>query len=136
MNTFRVLASIAILAAAAAGGAAVGQSVNLDGSVDATAAARAGKRPTLASTAASSLASANVPSVKTDPADLKAVAEADMRKRDGRPRLTAQRENLKGDDAKRAIAERQNPSTYDRDIQNGDIDHTDQVTDLKLTLKK
>ena len=131
MNPFRVIASIAILASAAGAGAAMGQAVNLDGSVSDTV-----KKPTLAATAASSLARANVPSAKTDPVDLKTAADADIKKRNALPRLKAQRENLKGDDAKRAIAERQNPSTYDRSIQNGDIDHTEQVTDLKVTIKK
>ena len=130
MNPFRVITSVAVLALAAGTGAAVGQTVNLDGSV-ATA-----RKPTLAATAASALARSNVPSTKADPVDLKTAADADIKKRDGLPRLKAQRENLKGDDAKRAIAERQNPSTYDRSIQNGDIDHTEQVTDLKVTIKK
>ena len=130
MNSFRVITSVAVLALAAGAGAAIGQTVNLDGSVG------TGRKPTLAATAASSLARSNVPSTKTDPVDLKTAADADIKKRDALPRLKAQRENLKGDDAKRAIAERQNPSTYDRSIQNGDIDHTEQVTDLKLTIKK
>jgi hypothetical protein len=132
MNQFRIIASIAIVAVTAGTGAAMGQSVNLDGSVSTNSA----KKPTLASTAASSLERANVPSAKTGPVDLKTAADADIKKRNGLPRLKAQRENLKGDDAKRAIAERQNPSTYDRSIQNGDIDHTEQVTDLKVTIKK
>ena len=132
MNQFRIIASIAIVAAATGAGAAMGQSVNLDGSVS----TNSPKKPTLAATAASSLAHANVPSTKTDPIDLKTAADADIKKRNGIPHLQARRENLKGDDAKRAIAERQNPSTYDRDIQNGDIDHTEQVTDLKVTIKK
>ncbi len=47
-----------------------------------------------------------------------------------------QRQNLKGDDAKRAIAARTTPNTIDHDTAYGDMDHTEQVTDLKLTLKK
>jgi hypothetical protein len=132
MNQFRVLASAAVLAAAAAAGAAMGQSVNLDGSVSTNSDSKA----SLAGVAASSLQRANVPSTKTAPIDVKAAADADIKKRNNRPRLKAERENLKGDDAKRAIAEQQNPSTYDRSIQNGDIDHTEQVTDLKVTIKK
>ncbi len=129
MNQFRVIASIAVLAAAAGAGAVMAQAVNLDGSVS----ANSPKKPTIAATAASSLASANVPSTQTD---LKAAADADLKKRNVLPHVQASRENLKGDAAKRSIAERQNPSTYDRDIQNGDIDHTEQVTDLKVTIKK
>ncbi len=133
MIPFRVTASIATLALAAAAGAALGQAVNLDGSVGPDPA----KKPTLAATAASQLQRANVPSAKTDPAvDAKTAADADLQKRHVLPQLKAQRENLKGDDARRAIAERQNPSTYDRTMQNGDIDHTEQVTDLKVTIKK
>lgn len=132
MTRFRSLVSAGLLAAAALTGAAMGQAVNLDGSVNAGPV----KRPSLAGTAASSLQSANVPSTKTAPLDIKTAADADIKKRNSRPRLKAERENLKGDDAKRALAEQQNPSTYDRSIQNGDIDHTEQVTDLKVTIKK
>ena len=132
MNQFRVLASAAVLAAAAAAGAAMGQSVNLDGSVSTNSDSKA----SLAGVAASSLQRANVPSTKTAPIDVKAAADADIKKRNNRPRLKAERENLKGDDAKRAIAAHTNPNTIDHDTAYGDMDHTEQVTDLKLTLKK
>ena len=52
------------------------------------------------------------------------------------PHLKVQRENLKGPAAARAIAQQHGPSTYDRDIARGDKDHTQQLTDLKLDVKK
>ena len=131
MNRFSRFASTAIVTGLAVG-PALGQPVNLDGSVG----PHAAKKPTLATTAASSLERANVPSAKDTPVDVKAAADADMQNRDKRPRLKAERENLKGDDAKRALAQQSKPSTYDRDIQTGDIDHTEQVTNLKITIKK
>jgi hypothetical protein len=102
------------------------------------------KQPTLAATSNAQLRQADVPSVKTDPDganSVKAKADADMAARDARgsdrsPRLEVQRQNLKGDDAKRAIAARTTPNTIDHDTAYGDMDHTEQVTDLKLTLKK
>ena len=103
------------------------------------------KKPTtLSTTSNAQLRQADVPSVKTDPNganSVKAKADADMAARDARgsdrsPRLQVQRQNLKGDDAKRAIAARTTPNTIDHDTAYGDMDHTEQVTDLKLTLKK
>lgn len=112
---------------------------------DTTASARLNKKPTTLSTSTNAqLRETHVPSVKTDPdgADsVKAKADADMAARDARgsdkrPRLHVQRQNLKGADARRAIAARTNPNTIDHDTAYGDMDHTEQVTDLKLTLKK
>ncbi len=107
-------------------------------------AAQPNKKPTLSATSNAQLRQADVPSVKTDPDganSVKAKADADMAARDARggdkrPRLQVQRQNLKGDDAKRAIAAHANPNTIDHDTAYGDMDHTEQVTDLKLTLKK
>ena len=107
-------------------------------------AAKPNKKPTLSATSNAQLRQADVPSVKTDPDganSVKAKADADMAARDARggdrrPRLQVQRQNLKGDDAKRAIAAHANPNTIDHDTAYGDMDHTEQVTDLKLTLKK
>ena len=70
---------------------------------------------------------------------MKAKADADIAARDGRPRgshLVVQRQNLKGADAAHAIAQQATPNSIDRATANGDIDHTEQVTDLKITLKK
>ena len=94
------------------------------------------KGPTLAASANRALAHDAVPSVRNEPVDLKAQADADLARRDAAPRLKATRENLKDDDAKHAIAQQQKPSTYDRDIQMGDKDHTEQVTDVKVFVKK
>ena len=106
--------------------------------------ARTHGKPTLSATSNAQLRQSDVPSVKTDPdgaQSVKAKADADMASRDARdgdkrPRLQVQRQNLKGDDAKRAIAAHTNPNTIDHDTAYGDMDHTEQVTDLKLTLKK
>ena len=43
---------------------------------------------------------------------------------------------LKGNQAARAMEQRANPNTLDHDIAYGDKDHTQQVTDLKVELKK
>jgi hypothetical protein len=100
------------------------------------------KKPTLAATANTQLRESDVLSVKTDPRgapSVKAQADADMAARDARdkgPRLVLKRENLKGNQAARAKLQRTNPNTIDHDTAYGDKDHTEQVTDLKVTLKK
>ena len=110
--------------------------VNLDGS------AKAQKKPTLAASADQQLRQNDVPSVKTDPqgaASVKAQADADIASRsagDKRPRLQVSRQNLKGPAAARAIAEQTNPNTIDHDTAYGDKDHTQQVTNLKVQIKK
>lgn len=101
-----------------------------------TAAVPSIKGPTLAASANRALAKDDVPSVRNEPVDVKAEADADLARRDVQPRMKATRENLKGDDAKHALAQQQKPSTYDRDIQMGDKDHTEQVTDVKVFVKK
>ena len=111
---------------------AAASGVNLDGS----AVVHPVKGPTLAASANRALARDEVPSVRDEPVDVKAQADADLARRDVQPRLKATRENLKGDDAKHALAQQQKPSTYDRDIQMGDKDHTEQVTDVKVFVKK
>ena len=100
------------------------------------------KKPTLAATANTQLRESDVPSVKTDPQgaqSVKAQADADMASRNARdkgPHLVLKRENLKGNQAARAMEQRANPNTIDHDIAYGDKDHTEQVTDLKVQLKK
>jgi hypothetical protein len=132
MSTPKFLLAATLVAIAAAAQAATGQDVNLDGSTP-------HKTPTLAGTANHQLRQENVPSAKTEPVDVKAQADADIAARDARakgPRLQVQRQNLKGADAKRAIAQQTTPNTIDHDTAYGDKDHTEQVTDLKFTLKK
>ena len=105
-------------------------------------AAKPGSKPTLASTANTQLRQDDVPSVKTDPQgaqSVKAQADADIAARNARdkgPRLVVKRENLKGNQAARAKLQQTNPNTIDHDTAYGDKDHTEQVTDLKLQLKK
>jgi hypothetical protein len=100
------------------------------------------KTPSLAASANTQLRQADVPSVKTDPQgaqSVKAQADADMAARDARdkgPKLVVKRENLKGNQAARAMQQRATPNTLDHDIAYGDKDHTEQVTDLKVQLKK
>lgn len=94
------------------------------------------KGPTLAASANRALAADDVPSVRDRPMTAKQAADADLARRNAQPRLKAQRENLKEDAAAQALARRQKPSTYDRDIQMGDKDHTEQVTDVKVFVKK
>ena len=104
--------------------------------------AKTPKKPTLAANANTQLREADVPSVKTDPQgaqSVKAQADAEMAARDARdkgPKLVVKRENLKGNQAARAMQQRANPNTIDHDIAYGDKDHTQQVTDLKVQLKK
>ena len=105
-------------------------------------AAKPGSKPTLATTANTQLRQDDVPSVKSDPQgaqSVKAQADADIAARNARdkgPKLVVKRENLKGNQAARAMQQRANPNTIDHDIAYGDKDHTEQVTDLKVQLKK
>jgi hypothetical protein len=135
MNTPRILAVALLAVAAASAHAAPGPDVNLDGSTKAP-----GKKPTLAAAANRQLTAASVPSVTTDPAgSVKVKADADQAARNGRTqgrRLVVSRQNLKGDEAARAIQQQTNPNTIDRATANGDIDHTQQVTNLKVQIKK
>ena len=126
MSKIRFVAA-ALVAVSCAAGAAPPAAVNLDGST---------KGPTLAASANRQLANNAVPSAKNDP-DLKTAADADIQQRQQRPKLKAERQNLKGADAKSELAKQQNPSTYDRDIQMGnDKDHIQQATDVKVYIKK
>ena len=133
MNHPRFLATALLALAAAAASAAPGQDVNLDGST------KVHKKATLSNTANHQLRRDEVPSVKTEPVDVKAQADADIAARDARargPHLEVHRQNLKGDDAARAIQQQTTPNTIDRATAYGDKDHTEQVTNLKVTLKK
>ena len=133
MRPIRFLVAAALMAAGAAAQAAGGQDVNLDGS------AQPHKKGPLAAAAASQLRKDDVPPAKTEPVGVKAQADADIAARDARakgPRLKVQRQNLKGKDAARAIAAQRTPNTIDHDTAYGDKDHTEQVTDLKITVKK
>ena len=134
MNSkFRFLMAVTLVAFGAAAHAAPGQDVNLDGSVDVH------KKATLATAANRQLSQASGPSASTAPVDVKAQADADIAARDARargPRLHVSRQNLKGDAAKRAIAQQTNPNTIDHDTAYGDIDHTEQVTNVKVQIKK
>ena len=133
MSRIPLMMAAALLAAGAAAHAAPGQDVNLDGSV------KTHKKTTLAATADKQLRQDDVPSVKTEPVDVKAQADADIAARDARakgPRLKVQRQNLKGDDAARAIQQQTTPNTIDHATAYGDKDHTEQVTNLKISVKK
>jgi hypothetical protein len=128
MRTLGLIAATAAMTLAAFAQAA---DVNLDGS------AASAKKPTLAATANRQLRQDDVPSAASTPVDVKAQADADIASRDARAkgrRLEVHRQNLKGDAAKRAM--QTNPNTIDRATANGDIDHTEQVTNLKVTVKK
>ena len=132
-SKIRFFMATTLVALAAAAQAAPGQDVNLDGS------AKTNKKATLATTADRQLRQQDVPSVKTEPVDVKAQADADIAARNARakgPRLHVQRQNLKGDAAARAIKQQTTPNTIDHDTAYGDKDHTEQVTDLKVTIKK
>ena len=133
-SQIRFLMTATLVALAAAAQAAPGADVNLDGSAKTN-----NKKPTLATTADHQLRQQAVPSAKTEPVDVKAQADADIAARDARakgPRLQVTRQNLKGDDAKRVIRQQTTPNTIDHDTAYGDMDHTEQVTDLKVTIKK
>ena len=131
MNKIPSFLAITLVAVAAVAHAAPAPDVNLDGSAGPV------KKPTLAATANNQLRQEDVPSIKTTPVDVKSQADADIAARDARargPRLQVSRQNLKGDDAKRAM--QVNPNTIDRATANGDIDHTEQVTNVKVEVKK
>jgi hypothetical protein len=135
MRKTRFFLATALAALAAAAHAAPGQDVALDGSTG----AHAHKKPTLATAADHQLRRADVPSSGTASADVKTQADAEMASRNARakgPRLKVQRQNLKGDDAARALRQQTTPNTIDHDTAYGDKDHTEQVTNLKITVKK
>jgi hypothetical protein len=131
MNSTRILATTALLAFGLPAFA-------VDPPHDAASAARS--KATLAARADHQLRQADVPSVKTDPdGSLATRANADLASRaadDRRPRLHVERQNLKGAEATKAISQQTNPNTIDHDTAYGDKDHTQQVTNLKVTLKK
>jgi len=133
MRPIRFLAAAALMAVGAAAQAAGGQDVNLDGS------AQPHRKGPLAAAAASQLREGDAPSAAPPPVGVKAQADADIAARDARakgPRLKVQRQNLKGEEAAREIAARRTPNTIDHDTAYGDKDHTEQVTDLKISVKK
>jgi hypothetical protein len=133
MRKIQSFIASALVALAAGVQAAPDQDVNLDGS------AKTPKKATLAASANHQLRQADVPSAKSEPVDVKAQADAEMASRAARakgPRLHVQRQNLKGGDAAHAIAQQTTPNTIDHDTAYGDKDHTQQVTDLKVTIKK
>ena len=104
--------------------------------------AKAPAKPSLAADANRQLRQNDVPSVKTDPQgaeSIKAKADADIASRNARDtgrRLQVRRQNLKGPAAAREIAQQANPNTIDHDTAYGDKDHTEQVTNLKVQIKK
>jgi len=133
MSKFRLCLAATLVALGAAAHAA---------DTNADAGAKAQAKQTLAADANRQLQQNNVPSVKTDPQgaeSVKAKADADIASRNARDtgrRLQVSRQNLKGPAAAREIAQRSNPNTIDHDTAYGEKDHTPQVTDLKVTIKK
>ena len=133
MRSIRFPIAVALMALGAAAQAAGGQDVNLDGS------AQLHKKGPLAAAAASQLRKDEARPATTPPVGVKAQADADIAARDARakgPRLKVQRQNLKGDDAAREIAAQRTPNTIDHDTAYGDKDHTEQVTNVKISVKK
>jgi len=133
MNTIKLMAAATLLVLGAAASAAPDQDVNLDGS------AQPHRKSTLATSADRQLQADGVPGAKAAPLDVKAQADAEMAARDARakgPRLQVTRQNLKGEAAAQAMREQANPNSIDRATAYGDIDHTEQVTNLLVTLKK
>jgi hypothetical protein len=133
MSKIRLFLAATLVALGAAAHAA-------DTTADATATAQG--KPTLATDANRQLRQNDVPSVKTDPQgaeSIKAKADADIASRNARDtgrRLQVRRQNLKGPAAAREIAQQTNPNTIDHDTAYGDKDHTQQVTNLKVQIKK
>ena len=132
-SKFRFLMAATLMALGAAAHAATDQDVALDGST------KASKKHTLATAANRQLRLDDVPSAKTEPVDVKTQADADIAARDARAkgkRLEVHRQNLKGDAAARAIRQQTTPNSIDRATAYGDKDHTEQVTNLKISVKK
>jgi hypothetical protein len=129
MRKIRFLAASALVVLAGAAQAAAGPDAG----------AKAARKHTLARAAQNQLRRDDVPSARTEPVDAKTRADADLAARDARakgPRLQVQRQNLKGADAARAIRQQTTPNSIDRATAYGDKDHTEQVTNLKVTVKK
>ena len=133
MRKIRILMGATLVALGAAAHAAPDKEVALDGS------AKAPRKATLSNAANRQLRRDDVPSAKTPPVSVKAQAEADIASRAARargPRLEVHRQNLKGEAAARAIRQQTTPNTIDHATAYGDKDHTEQVTNLKVTIKK
>ena len=79
---------------------------------------------------------ASSPAGKTE-SNAKSQADADLaaRQAGNKPRLSMSRENLKGKSAAPELQKGMSPANYDRSIQMGDKDHTQQSTSLKIYLK-
>ncbi len=133
MRTFNLMMAATLLVLGAAAHAAPGQDVNLDGSP------KVARKSSLAATADRQLEADGVPTAKAAPVDVKTQADAEMAARDARakgPRLQVKRHNLKGQDAAVAMRRQATPSSIDHDTAYGDIEHTEQVTNLLVTVKK
>ncbi len=133
MDTIKLMAAATLMVLGAAASAAQGQDVNLEGS------SPPHTNSTLAAAADRQLQGEGVPSAKTAPTNVKAEADADMLARDARakgPRLEVRRQNLKGDAAAQAMRQQATPNSIDRATAYGDMEHTEQVTNLLVTLKK
>jgi hypothetical protein len=133
MNTIKLIAAATLMVLGAAASAAQGQDVNLYGSAPAHATSALPK-------AADRQAQADgVPSAKTAPMDVKEQADAEMAARDARakgPRLEAKRQNLKGDAAAQSMRQQATPNSIDRATAYGDMERTEQTTNLLATRKK
>lgn len=127
MNAIRICTTAAWLACAATTAGAVTAAAKPASAASAV----PHRKPSLAAMASRQLRTENVPSTKTEPIDAQAQAGAAKT-----PRLKVERQNLKGPDAARALAQQHNASTYDRDIATGDKDHTQQLANVKVTVKK
>jgi hypothetical protein len=77
---------------------------------------------------------ASSPTGKTE-SNAKSQADADLAARDAKPKLSIDRENLKGKSAAPTLQKGMSPANYDRSIQMGDKDHVQQATSLKIYLK-
>jgi len=139
MRSPAILASLTLLVAAAAFAAepagSTASAVHLDGSIDARISrnvADAASPPHGPATAASAAAAASASR------DAKAQADADIAAREAgsKGRLKVDKENLTGVAAKKELQKGTMPENYDHSIQMGDKDHTAQVTNVRVYVRK
>jgi hypothetical protein len=140
MRRIAPLAAAALLASAAAALAAEpsgssASAVRLDGSADARISrnlADAASPPHGPAAAASAAATADASR------NAKAEADADLAARQAgqKGRIKVDRQNLKGAAAKQELQKGTMPENYDHSIQMGEKDHTAQVTELRVVVRK
>jgi len=137
MRSPALLASLTLLAATAFAAGPSGTSasaVQLDGSVD----ARISRNVADSASPPHGPAAAAAAAAASASRDAKAQADADIAARaaGAKGRLKVDKENLTGAAAKKELQKGTMPENYDHSMQMGDKDHTAQVTNVRVYVRK